>query len=284
MPAVWVVGSLNVDITLGVPSLPRPGETVVGGQLQTRPGGKGANQAVACARQGAITHLIAQVGHDVDAGWVRRLGQLGVQTHLRVSAAQPTGVALVMVDQSGENLIGIYPGANAELSLGELPVRPGDLLLLQGEVPAEVNVAAAQAAKANGCRVVLNAAPAFRVPGEMPVDLLIVNELEFATTGRAAAPWVVVTQGAAGATLLGPDGFEHHQPGFAVQAADTVGAGDTFAGALAAAWLAGRELTKALQWACAAAAIAVSTHGIHESMPTAAQVADFLLPPAAKQA
>jgi ribokinase len=100
--------------------------------------------------------------------------------------------------------------------------------------------------------------------------------LEFAAMGRGVAPWVVVTEGAAGATLLGPDGSRHHQPGFAVRAVDTVGAGDTFAGALAAAWLSGKELTDAVRWACAASAIAVTTPGLHEAIPTARQVADFL--------
>ncbi|GIH02446.1 ribokinase [Rhizocola hellebori] len=274
--AIWVVGSLNVDLTLSVPSLPRAGETVVGGQLQSRPGGKGANQAVACARQGAVTHLVAQVGRDFDTSWADRFAELGVQPHLRVSPTQPTGVALVMVEESGENLIGVFPGANAELSVSELPVHPGDLLLLQGEVAVEVNVAAAQAVKANGGKVVLNAAPAFLVPAEMPIDLLVVNELEFAVVGRDAAPWVVVTQGAAGATLLGPQGESQRQPGFPVRAADTVGAGDTFVGALAASWLTGQTLADAVRWACAAAAIAVTRPGIHEAIPTARQVADFL--------
>jgi ribokinase len=276
MPAIWVVGSVNVDMTLTVPTLPRAGETVVGGQLQTRLGGKGANQAVACARQGALTHLIAQVGRDFDPAWADRLAELGVQQHLHVSQTQPTGVALVMVDSSGENLIGVFAGANAELSVSDVPARPGDLLLVQGEVPLETNVAVARAAKANGCKVMVNAAPAFAVPDEMPIDLLLVNELEFAVVGRGSAPFVVVTEGAAGATLLRPDGSSHHHPGFAVQAIDTVGAGDTFAGALAAAWLTGQELPSALEWACAAAAIAVATPGLHEAIPTARQVIDFL--------
>jgi ribokinase len=170
----------------------------------------------------------------------------------------------------------VFAGANAELSVSGLPAQPGDILLLQGEVALQANVAAARAAKANGCKVILNAAPAFAVPAEMLVDLLVVNELEFAAVGRGAAPNVVVTQGASGATLLGPDGSRHHQPGFAVRAVDTVGAGDTFAGALAAAWLTGRELAGALEWASAAAAIAITRPGLHEAIPTAQQTAAFL--------
>ncbi|WP_208542872.1 ribokinase [Nocardioides euryhalodurans] len=291
MGGVIVLGSLNIDLVTEVPRLPRPGETVAGGDLRRHPGGKGANQAVAAARAGARVRMVGACGADdggelvlgalveegVDVAGVRRLPDV------------PTGTATILVEQGGENMIAIGPGANAHWDDGDAPaalhgVTDGDVLLLQLEVPAAVTLAAARVARRRGATVVLNAAPLHTaVPGLLDdVDVLVVNEHEVrAASGvedgdptvlardlaAGASLDVVVTLGARGAVLCGADGREEHVTAPAVEARDTVGAGDTFAGYLAAALAEGRDHSYAVRRAVTAASLAVTRLGAQTAIP-----------------
>jgi ribokinase len=266
---VVVIGSLNVDVVATVPAHPRPGETVLATSLQRRAGGKGANQAVAAARAGSAVRIVGCVGDDGDgADYVARLGRLGVDTSaVRRVAGVATGTALVVVDESGENSIVVAPGANAEVTLDDVravPLTPADVVLLQLEVPLDVVTGAVRHATDAGARVVLNVAPYAELPEDVlsMADPVLANEHEaalLATTPRS----LVVTRGAQGARWerngRAEDTLEVAAP--SVDVVDTTGAGDVFAGTLAAALAAGAARSAAMQAAVAAAAEAVTRAG-----------------------
>ena len=261
-PSITVVGSVNLDLVARVDALPRPGETVTGAALERVPGGKGANQAVACARLGAAVTLVCAVGNDAFADEaLPREERLDVQA-ARVSA--PTGVAMILVDSSGENQIVVAPGANAELSGFEL--RDSDAVLCQLEVPDEAVVAAWEQATGLFC---LNAAPAR--PIDVDADLTVVNRYELEVLKRRDG-LVAVTLGAEGAVLL-EDGEEiaRAEPP-RVEAVDGTAAGDAFTACLLVSLLEGRDHEEALHRACAAGAVAASHFGAQPSLPTAAEV------------
>jgi len=283
---IAVVGSINLDVVVGVERHPAPGETVVGGDRHELPGGKGANPAVAAARLGATVRFVGRVGDD-DAG--RRLrGGLAAEgvdvAHVRVDPEAPTGMALIAVDAAGENTIVVSPGANARVGVADVEaardvLASAAVTLVQHEVP-EAAVAAAIAAA--GGKVVLNPAPAR--PLVAPVDVLIPNrgELE-ALAGRAgdpvelareleAARAVVVTLGAEGAVVVEGERVERI-PAPTVEAVDTTGAGDAFCGALAQALDSGAELVDAARWAARAAAASVTRPGAQGGLPHAADLA-----------
>ncbi|MFJ1754539.1 ribokinase [Kitasatospora sp. NPDC088134] len=297
MPPVTVVGSVNRDLVLTVEELPSPGETVSARGFVEGVGGKGANQAVAAARLGAEVRLVARVGADGGA-ILRALAAEGVDiAGVLTSAGAATGIASVVVDRSGENTIVVNPGANAALSVADLPSRlvraPGEVLLVQHEIAAEVVAAAVLRAGQQDGTVVLNPAPARPVALELlaAVDVLVPNLGELATLLGTARPdgldgaralleraelpcgAVVVTLGADGALVKrsGVPGLVH-LPAPAVDAVDTVGAGDTFCGALAEALARGTDLPTAAERAVRAAALAVTGLGAQSSMPTAAQL------------
>ncbi len=277
---VIVVGSVNADLVVAVDALPGPGETVAGGRFARWGGGKGANQAVAAARLGASVALVAAVGDDAfGADALRELTSEGVDVSAvaRVNAA--TGVALIVVDASGENQIAVASGANAEVS-AEL-VRAADLgdavILLGHEVPDDAVLAGAEA----GGRVILNPAPAReihpRVLAAHPILTPNASEAAQLTGERdpevaaraleagSGAP-VLVTLGAGGALLL--DGGEVSRlPAPPVDVVDTTGAGDTVNGALAAELAAGRELRDAARFALVAAALSTRAEGARGGMP-----------------
>jgi ribokinase len=282
---IAVVGSINLDVVVGVDRHPAPGETVVGGDRQELPGGKGANQAVAAARLGATVRFIGRVGDD-DAG--RRLrGGLAAEAvdvaHVLVDPEAPTGMALIAVDGAGENTIVVSPGANARVGAADVGAAHDMLAgaavtLVQHEVP---EAAVAAAISAAGGKVVLNPAPAR--PIVAPVDVLIPNrgELE-ALAGRPgdpvalargieAARAVVVTLGAEGAVVVEGERVERI-PAPSVEAVDTTGAGDAFCGALAQALDAGAELVDAARWAARAAAASVTRPGAQGGLPRAADL------------
>ena len=267
-PRIVVVGSINLDLVVRVPTLPRPGETVAGGTFAQVPGGKGANQAVACARLGADVTLIGAVGRDAQAEEaLSGLRQAGVALRL-AQAAEPTGVALIQVDTAGETTIAVAPGANGTLGSVELPEHHA--VLCQLEVPDEAVLSAWEAATGLFC---LNAAPAR--PLEVDPDLTVVNRLELDALSRRDG-LVAVTLGAEGAVLL-DDGEEiARATPPSVDAVDGTAAGDAFTACLLVSLREARPEDEALGRACAAGALAASRFGAQPSLPTAAEV-DALL-------
>lgn len=263
-PRIVVVGSINLDLVVRVPTLPRPGETVAGGTFAQVPGGKGANQAAACARLGAEVTLIGAVGRDAVAEEaLSGLRQDGVALRL-AQAPEHTGVALIQVDAGGETTIAVAPGANATLGAVELPEH--DAVLCQLEVPDEAVLSAWEGAAGTFC---LNAAPAR--PIEVDPDLTVVNRLELDTLSRRDG-LVAVTLGAEGAVLL-DDGEEiARATPPAVDAVDGTAAGDAFTACLLVSLLEGRAEDEALERACVAGALAASRFGAQPSLPTAAEI------------
>ncbi len=290
---VTVLGSANMDLVGTAVSLPRPGETVLGKGFTMVAGGKGANQAVAASRAGGRCVAVAAVGDDSFGPALRAgLDDAGVDTSLLRVVPGPSGVALIAVDAAGENQILVAPGANAALTGLTGPERAAvtaaDALICQLEVPIETVTEAAVAARAAGVRVVLNAAPARSLPGELTevTDLLVVNrgEAEVVTglPGPGAerlldallrlAPRAVMTLGAAGAVYGERGGKRLTVPAPVVSTVDTTAAGDAFVGALTVAWIEGRSMGTALRWACAAGAACARTLGAASSLPVRGQI------------
>jgi ribokinase len=269
-PRITVVGSANIDYVARCERLPRPGETLTDAEFERVPGGKGANQAVAAARLGAQVKFIGRIGRDDLV--LQSLEREGIDTSAVVRDDGETGVALILVDDSGENVIVVAPGANRRLAADDVTVGDADAVISQLEIPLEA-VAAAAAQARFFC---LNAAPAR--PGLVlarPPDLLIVNRYEYEQVTQSEG-LVALTLGADGAVLL-EDGHEVARavpP--AVTAVDGTAAGDSFCAALVVSLLEGRERGAALQRACVAGALAASRPGAQPSLPTAGDV-DALL-------
>lgn len=271
-----VVGSVNLDIVASGAGLPRPGETVTGAALARHPGGKGANQALAARRLGADVRLVARVGPDAFADEALALLRSG-GVDLEACAAHPdhaTGVALICVDQGGENQIAVAPGANLSLEPDSLPDLGGWAVLMQLEIPLET--VAAVAAKADGF-LALNLAPAAALDRAVleRADLIIVNETEAAFYGEAleGLPGLVaVTLGARGARLTRGGAVLAEAAPPPVQAVDTTGAGDVFSAALTVALIEGKAPEQALRFACTAGALAATAAGAQPSAPTRAAV------------
>lgn len=296
-----VAGSANLDFVVRASHVPAPGETVLGRDFATFPGGKGANQAVACAKAGgAPTRMLLALGDDAFAAPLEAsLREAGVEPFIVRTPEQPTGTAFICLSDDAENAITVAPGANGALRADHLPsLDDVSHLLLQLETPLEAVAAWAVAARAAGVKVLLNAAPARELPAALldATDLLIVNEGELAllsgeSSGVSAGlaklgvPGVVVTLGARGCVAR-IDGELHVQPAFAVQAVDTTAAGDTFCGALAARLAQGDGIGDALRYASAASAIACTRLGAQSSIPERGEVEAFLraAPPFAPQA
>ncbi|MEB3020661.1 ribokinase [[Mycobacterium] crassicus] len=277
---ICVVGSANMDTVLTVTVLPDPGETVLATAVATTPGGKGANQAVAAARAGARVQFVGAIGDD-DAGLLlrRHLQNNGVGTDGLTTMPGPSGSAVITVDPSGENTIVVAPGANATWTLdsGQRDlITHCDVLLMQLEIPIPVATAAAGLARASGATVILNVSPAGRDVTELAglTDVAVVNETESAWF-RHPVPHRVVTLGARGARYTGADGTVH-VPATVVDAVDTSGAGDVFAGVLAAEWPAG--IAHALRAACAAGALATLTPGAGDCAPSAEAIRAAVTP------
>jgi ribokinase len=291
--SVVIFGSNNKDLVVRTPRLPAPGETLTGHTFFTAPGGKGANQAVACARLGAHARMIGRVGDDVFGAALRdSLRGYGVDVANVSISAGPSGVAAIAVDDAAENTIVIVAGANGaigaeDLALLEAALDGATVLLLQLEVPIEAVLAAAQAARRRGVKVILDPAPARELPAELYAasDIMTPNETEAAAlvgfpvrdqpdaerAGRAllerGARAAVIKMGSQGAywTDGARGGFA---PAFRVEAVDTVAAGDAFNGGLATALDAGLTLEHAIRWGLAAGALSVTKPGAQQSMPT----------------
>lgn len=295
---ILVAGSANLDFSVRASHIPAPGETVMGRDFKTFPGGKGANQAVACARAGAAaTHMLLALGDDAYALPLEAsLAEAGVQMHIVRVKEQATGTAFICVSEDAENAITVAPGANLALAAADLPPLAGFThLLLQLEIPVVSVTAYAKAARAQGVKVVLNAAPAQRLPNELLalIDVLVVNEGELAVVAessgsvaqclaRIEVPCVVVTLGHRGCCAR-LDGEFSFQTAFAVTPIDTTGAGDTFCGVLVAALSQGdslrQALPQALRQASAAGALACTRPGAQSSIPSQAEVSALLATP-----
>ena len=273
--SVGVVGSANVDLVVRVRSLPLAGETVLGEDLQQFSGGKGANQASACATLGASTSFIGCVGTDGNGEWLRsQLAQRGVQTDLVQRSARPTGTALIEVDDGGENTIVVAQGANAELELVSGSLQGFDVVLAQLEVPLETVIAAANESTC----FILNAAPSRDLPQSLLdlCDVVIVNETEAAFVRPDQVKRLVVTLGAKGAVFY-EDGLEVASAAPpSVTPIDTVGAGDTFCGAFALKYAQGATPKEVLEYAVTAGALATLGVGAQGSLPTNEEVMKWL--------
>ena len=263
-PRIVVVGSVNLDLVVRVERLPRPGETVTGASFARYPGGKGANQAVACARLGADVTLVAAIGRDPFAEEALvGLRAAGVTLQL-APVEEPTGVAVIQVDATGETTIAVAPGANGTLTTVDLPEH--DAVLCQLEVPDGAVFAAWEACTGVFC---LNAAPARSVP--VDADLTIVNRYELDALARSDG-LVALTLGADGAVLLDDEEEVARAAPPAVDVVDGTAAGDAFTACLLVSLLEGRTRDEALRRACAAGALAASRPGAQPSLPTAAEV------------
>lgn len=286
--AIYNLGSINIDHFYGVPHLPVPGETLAADRYSFGLGGKGANQSAAAAKAGARTVHIGAVGPE--GAWiVERLRSWGVDTTHIAVLDTPTGHAVVTVDRSAENAIVLFPGANRALTAGQVEAAlagagPGDTLLLQNETTQQA--AAARIARARGLRVVYSAAPfdADAVRAVLPdVTLLILNAVEAKQLCDALGvsiealdvPEILITRGAEGAEWRARGGARAVTPAVRVQAVDTTGAGDTFAGYFAAGLDLGQSPEAALAWAAKAAALKVTRPGTADAIPTAAEVDAF---------
>lgn len=300
-PRVMVVGSLNMDLIARTPRLPQAGETVLGHKFHTAPGGKGANQAVAAARLGAQVAMVGRVGDD-DYGraLLATLASDGVDTkHVTVDPEASTGVALIELDDAGENSIVVISGANMRLTptdvqAAESMLAASDVLLLQLESPLPVLEHAIPAARAHGVTVVLNPAPArvlpaqllrevdYLVPNETEAGLLVGREVSGTASARDAAHilrgkgvgTVILTLGGQGALLVGEDDIL--VPAFKVKVVDTTAAGDAFVAGFAVALAAGRDLEEAVCFANAAGALATTRLGAQPSLPTRTEVEALL--------
>ncbi len=300
-PAVVVVGSINMDLVAQAPALPQPGQTLIGRTFASEHGGKGANQAVAAARMGAHVAMIGRVGADANGTQLKQaLADEGIDiAGLQVDGALPTGVALIVVADGGENSIVVVPGANHGALLRQVQqcaacIQAARVLVLQQEVPEDAVELALSLARAGGVTTVLNAAPVRPLSAAQfaLIDWLVVNETEAAVLAgepvdqpeqaEAAArallargpKHVVVTLGGKGVVHVSAQGASQ-LPAHPVQAVDTTGAGDTFVGALAAALAKGLPPAVCLQWGQAAAAVAVTRHGAQAAMPRADELGEL---------
>lgn len=301
MQHIVVFGSINMDLVVRAAHIPIPGETILGSDFVTVPGGKGANQAVAAAKLGAPTRLVGAVGNDAFAAPLQQsLQEYGVDTTHVLSLVGASGVALITVADNGENSIVVASGANMHLGHASLDavaeaLTGADTLLLQLEIPLELVIAAAQMARRRGVRVILDPAPARALPSELlrSVDLVTPNESETAIlTGvfpddeascQAAyevlrgqgAGAVIIKRGAHGAWWS--NGQDQLQvPAFSVPTVDTVAAGDCYNGALAVALREQMPLAHAMRFAAASAAVSVTRRGAQQSMPNRADVTRLL--------
>jgi ribokinase len=304
MAKVVVVGSLNMDLVVRAAHLPAQGETILGGEFLMIPGGKGANQAVAAARLGAEVAMVGRVGND-GFGQALRTNLAGESidvTHIRTDPAASTGVALITVDDSGQNTIVVVSGANMRLTPAEVEaaftqIGQFDVVMMQLESPIACVETASRLARQAGARTILNPAPARPLPGSLleQIDILVLNETEASLLSgvgvseiegadRAARQLisqgigsVVITLGERGALLVaGKEDEPLHFPAYPVQVVDTTAAGDAFVAGLAVGLGEGMPLQEAVRLGNAAGALSVTRLGAQPSLPTRGEVDQLL--------
>ncbi len=300
--SIVVVGSSNTDLIIKVPRIPKPGETILGGEFSTAAGGKGANQAIAAARAGGKVSFIARIGDDnygLTALTGFRKNKINTE-YVTPDPDIPSGTALILVDEKGENSIAVASGANARLSVGDVmeakrQIEKADLLLMQLETPIETIRAAATIAGYSNTKVILNPAPAQVLDDDLlsKIDIVTPNESEAELltgiavvdiqSGTEAAhlllkrgvKYVVITMGSKGALLCSLDESQLIS-GFSVKPVDTTAAGDTFNGALALAISEGQNLPDSVRFANAAAALSVTKLGAQPSIPDRTEIIKLL--------
>ncbi|MFT4567142.1 MAG: ribokinase [Saprospiraceae bacterium] len=291
--SIIVIGSTNMDMVVRTPRLPAPGETILGDSFIMNPGGKGANQAVAIARLGGEVTFVSKIGNDIFGAQSRELFKMENinSDFLMKDDDNPSGVALITVDEKGENIIVVAPGSNSNLnpedvrSVFERIAKP-DFLVTQLEIPLETVRYALEYAHSNGIRTILNPAPAnleisdifglvdYITPNKSEAELLsgvkIIDlksvELAARTLQKKGPKNIIITLGEEGAAFLENDHFEII-PGVKVEARDSTAAGDTFNGALVVALSEDKNLAKAIEFACHASAITVTRAGAQSSIP-----------------
>ena len=291
---ITVFGSINLDLIGKVSRIPQPGETVPGSEFSTAPGGKGANQALAARRAGAMVKLVGAVGKDSMAEQalvLLKAGNVDLTSLKHLDAQQ--GVAMIFVDDDGENVIGILPGTNGTITPDDADnavarLTKKDLLVVQQEIPQAATMRALGLARLNGMVSILNTAPFLDTTAAVAgtASIVVANETEFALLAggevgdlaTAMSLWatsrkqtIIVTLGPDGAMAATPETMLH-VPALDIQPVDTVGAGDTFVGYLAAGLDAGLDLTAAMQRAAVAASLACLKPGAQPAIPTAAEV------------
>jgi len=274
-PHIAVVGSINADLVVQMPKLPGRGETVSSAEPAWFPGGKGANQAVAAARMGGNVSMFGAIGADEPGQMcLSALKQSGVNTDSVIKVLSPTSTALVMVEHSGENQIVVADGANQHASFDAAQISSADAVIVQFEIPESVIVEVGKAAKGIFC---VNAAPVRELSDELAslIDVLIVNEHEFAQLGEPKSGLVIVTAGAKEVVAYQNGEIVAKSQPPKVEALDTVGAGDTFVGAFVVAYASGKTVPDALDLACAASALSTLKLGAQSGMPTASEVKEF---------
>lgn len=299
-PKIVVVGSTNTDMVVNTPKIPMRGETVLGGEFHMTPGGKGANQAVAAQRAGGAVTFITAVGDDTfGQESIERFCAEGIDTsYIVTKAGSSSGVALILVDEEGENIIAVAPGANSLLTPEDVEAAADAFtgakqVIIQLEIPYETVLIAARLAKNAGSKVLLNPAPmpAGGLPGELLryIDILTPNAGELlglapdmAQLDKAAMmvlssgpETLVVTNGSSGATVYNMEG-EHDVPAFSVETVDTVGAGDCFSASLGVALAEGWPMNHAVRLAAAAAALSTTKKGAQKAMPSRRAIEELM--------
>ncbi len=301
--SITVIGSIHIDFYVRLPKLPVPGETVLGYDFIMKPGGKGANQAVATARLGAHTYMVGRIGNDIFAEkLLDNFAKNGVDTkYVSIDKTTHTGTAFILLDKkTGENMIAVAPGADAHVSKEDVEkaipaIKESEIILLQLEIPVDTVIYAIKKASKLGRKVILNPAPATILPEEIFRHIYVITpnrvEAELLTGVKVkniedaikagkllvnkGVKYAIITMGDKGSVIVSKD-IAKHIPAYKVEIIDTTGAGDAFNGALAVFLAEGYDIVEACKRANAAAAIQITKLGAQEGLPTRKELESFI--------